>query len=306
MTQIPLFDSHSDTVHVARARGRSLRENDMQLDFIRSSAFQPRGQVFSVWGEPRRDPPMFEKVMDYWEQELAANADRVRHCRSAADIRKAHQEGKIAALLSIEGAEQIGCRRDRLQEVYDRGVRIIHPCWNYDNVLTGSATESRRGLTEEGRRFVEDAQRIGIIIDLSHSSEKAFWDVLEMTTKPVLAGHSDSRAVLDNPRNLTDEQFIALAKLGGVAGLNLSGKFIGGAYDVDAVVDHAEHFLSLGGEKAVGLGTDLDGVPELPKGLRGVQDFGKLYEAMLRRNWSESLVRGIFFDNLNEFFTRAL
>ena len=303
---IPLFDSHSDTVHVACAHGRHLRENDMQLDFQRNSAFQPRGQVFSVWGEPRRDPPMFDKVMDYWEQELAANADLVLHCRSAEDIRTAHREGKIAALLSIEGAEQIGCRRDRLQEVYQRGVRIIHPCWNYDNVLTGSATEKQFGLTEEGRRFVQDAQRIGIVIDLSHISERAFWDVLELTEKPVLAGHSDSRAVLDNPRNLTDEQFTALAKLGGVAGLNLSGKFIGGAYDIEAVVDHAEHFLSLGGEKAVGLGTDLDGVTALPEGLHGVQDFDKLYEAMLRRNWSEDTVRNIFFGNLNDFFQRAL
>lgn len=306
MRQIPLFDSHSDTVHTSRARGRSLRENDMHLDFVRSSAFLPRGQVFSVWGEPRRAPPMFEKVMEYWENELAANTDLVVHCRCAEDIRRAHQDHKIAALLSIEGADQIGCRRDRLQEVYDRGIRIIHPCWNYDNVLTGSATESQRGLTEQGRRFVEDAQRIGIIIDLSHSSEQAFWDVLEMSVRPVLAGHSDARAVLDNPRNLTDEQFRALAKQGGVAGLNLSSKFIGGKYDLNAVLDHAEHFLSLGGEKAVGLGTDLDGVTALPEGLHGVQDFDKLYEAMLRRNWSEELVQDIFFHNLNSFFLRAL
>ena len=84
---IPLFDSHSDTVHVARARGRKLRENDMQLDLVRGSAYAPRGQVFSIWGDPRRDGPMFDAVIAFWERELAENGDLLAHCRSAADIR---------------------------------------------------------------------------------------------------------------------------------------------------------------------------------------------------------------------------
>ena len=103
--QIPLFDSHSDTVHMALRLNRRLRENDMQLDFVRSGAFAPRGQVFSIWGEPRRDPPMFDAVIGYWEKELAGSGDLVVHCRSAADIQAAHSAGKCAALLSIEGAE---------------------------------------------------------------------------------------------------------------------------------------------------------------------------------------------------------
>ena len=303
---IPLFDSHSDTVHVARARCRKLRENDMQLDLVRSAAFAPRGQVFSIWGEPRRDGPMFDAVIAYWEAEIAENADLVVHCRSAADIRAAHAAGKCAALLSIEGAEQLECSAAKLREAYDRGVRIIHLCWNYDNALTGSATEGQGGLTEAGRAFAQTACGLGMVIDLSHISERAFWDVLELTDRPVLAGHSDAASVQPHARNLTDEQFTALTKRGGVAGLNLSPRFIGGSRDIDAVVAHAEHFLSLGGEKAVCLGTDLDGVAELPAGLSGIQDFGKLYEAMLRKNWTEEQVRAIFFDNLNDFFGRAL
>ena len=303
---IPLFDSHSDTVHVARAHGRRLRENDMQLDLVRSGAFAPRGQVFSIWGEPRRDPPMFDAVMDYWQRELAENGDLIAHCRCAADIREAQAEGKCAALLSIEGAEQIACSIDKLHEAYNKGVRIIHLCWNYDNALTGSATEGQGGLTEAGYAFAKEALSLGMVIDLSHISERAFWDVLELTDRPVLAGHSDAAGIQPHVRNLTDEQFTALAKRGGVAGLNLSPRFLGQGKDIDAVVAHAEHFLALGGEKAVGLGTDLDGVAELPAGLTGIQDFGKLYEAMLRKNWAESQVRAIFFDNLNDFFGRAL
>ena len=303
---IPLFDSHSDTVHVARAHGRRLRENDMQLDLVRGNAFAPRGQVFSIWGEPRRDGPMFDPVIAFWERELAENGDLLAHCRSAADIRAAQQAGKCAALLSIEGAEQIGCSIEKLHEAHDKGVSIIHLCWNYDNVLTGSATEGQGGLTEAGRAFAQEVCALGMVIDLSHISERAFWDVLELTDRPVLAGHSDAAGVCAHPRNLTDEQFTALAKRGGVAGLNLSPRFLGLGKDIDAVVAHAEHFLALGGEKAVCLGTDLDGVYELPAGLAGIQDFGKLYEAMLRKNWSEDQVRDIFFGNLDVFFGRAL
>ena len=303
---IPLFDSHSDTVHVARAHGRTLRQNDMQLDLLRSNAFAPRGQVFSIWGEPRRDPPMFDAVMDYWQRELRENGDLLAHCRSAADIRAAQAAGKCAALLSIEGAEQIGCSIEKLHEAYDKGVRVIHLCWNYDNALTGSATEGQGGLTAAGRAFAGEACALGMVIDLSHISERAFWDVLELTDRPVLAGHSDAAGVQPHVRNLTDEQFAALAERGGAAGLNLSPRFLGHGKDIDAVVAHAEHFLALGGEKAVGLGTDLDGVAELPAGLTGIQDFGKLYEAMLRKNWTEAQVRAIFFDNMNDFFGRAL
>lgn len=303
---IPLFDSHSDTVHVARARGRHLRENDMHLDLVRGSAFAPRGQVFSIWGEPRRDGPMFDAVIAYWEQELAANGDLLAHCRSAADIRAAIAAGKCAALLSIEGAEQIECSEEKLREAHDRGVSIIHLCWNYDNALTGSATDGQGGLTEKGRSFAQTVCELGMVIDLSHISERAFWEVLELTDRPVLAGHSDAAGVFAHPRSLTDEQFTALAKRGGVAGLNLAPKFLGHGADIDAVIAHAEHFLSLGGEKAVCLGTDLDGVSSLPAGLTGIQDFGKLYEAMLHRNWTESLVRDIFFNNLCAFWERAL
>ncbi len=303
---IPLFDSHSDTVHVARARGRKLRENDMQLDLVRGGAFSPRGQVFSIWGEPRRDPPMFDAVIAYWERELAENGDLLAHCRSAADIRAAFAAGKCAALLSIEGAEQIGCSTEKLREAHDRGVSVVHLCWNWDNALTGSATDGQGGLTEEGRRFVRKMDGLGMVVDLSHISERGFWDVLELSNRPVLAGHSDAAGVCAHPRNLTDAQFTALAQRGGIAGLNLSPRFLGLGKDVDAVVAHAEHFLALGGGKAVCLGTDLDGVSELPAGLTGVQDFGKLYEAMLRKNWTEAQVRDIFFGNLNAFWERAL
>ena len=103
---IPLFDSHSDTVHVARARGRKLRENDMQLDFRRSAAFAPRGQVFSIWGDPKRDPPMFDAVIAYWEAEIAENAAEAAGIDAAEAGTTAETGAETAAETDAEAAPE--------------------------------------------------------------------------------------------------------------------------------------------------------------------------------------------------------
>ena len=182
----------------------------------------------------------------------------------------------------------------------------MHLTWNEDNVLCGAAMASGNGLTERGREFVRAAQRMGVVLDMSHLSERGFWDVLEIAEKPVLAGHSNAAALCPHPRNLTDAQFTALVKSGGAAGLNYYPEFLGLGRDLAAIVAHAEHWLSLGGEKTVCLGGDLDGIEAPPKGMSGVESAGELYNAMLRKNWSEDLVRDIFYNNLRDFFGRAL
>ena len=143
-------------------------------------------------------------------------------------------------------------------------------------------------------------------IDLSHASERTFWDVLEVGTRPVLASHSNAAVLCsDFPRNLTDAQFEALVKRGGGAGLNLCPDFLGLTRDVEACCAHIEHFLALGGERAVFIGADLDGIDDTPRGIAGVQDVGRIYEALLRRNHPESLVRGIFYNNLMDILERS-
>jgi membrane dipeptidase len=205
-----------------------------------------------------------------------------------------------------EGAELLGCSPASLRRAYGQGVRLVNITWNRDNALAGSVKGSGTGLTERGRSFVRGCWELGVAVDLSHISEAAFWDVMRIAERPVLAGHSNAGALCDHPRNLTDSQFQAVVRNGGVVGLNLNTPFLGLTRDIEAVADHAEHFLSLGGERSVCLGCDLDGVDELPKGIRGVQDMEKIYEAMLRRNWGEELVRGIFYNNLMRFMERAL
>ena len=303
MMNIPLFDCHCDTGAHAREHGEKLRRNRMQLDLERLSHYSPAGQVFAVCAADDAEPVKFADVsIAFFLEQIKENSDIVKLCLNFRDILSAEKEGKIAALLSIEGAEQIS----DIDAAYMQGVRIVHMTWNHDNALCGAAMDSGAGLTQEGKRFVMRAQQLGIMLDMSHISERGFWDTLSISTRPVIAGHSNAKAVCNVTRNLTDAQFTALVKQGGGAGINLYPEFLGLGRDIDAVFAHIEHFMSLGGEKSVFLGCDLDGIEQMPKGISGVQDLGRIYEALLRHNYPERLARDIFRNNILRVMEKVL
>ena len=158
---------------------------------------------------------------------------------------------------------------------------------------------------ELGKEYVFEAQRLGMLIDVSHISDEAFWDIMEITQAPVIATHSNSRAVCNVSRNLTDEMFQAICKTGGVAGLNLYTDFLGKNATLDTVCDHVEHWLELGGEKHIALGGDLDGCEDLPAGFAGVQDYPKLAQALLNRGISQQIVQDIFWNNAMGVFEKC-
>lgn len=299
---IPYFDAHCDTLSVLHSRGAewSLGANAAQVDIDRLSAYSPAAQVFAIWGGH------YEEKLALLRRGLARDGRAVL-CRTAEEVRKANAAGKVAALLSVEGAEILGCSIERMREARERdGLSMINLCWNSDNALCGAAMDSGSGLTDAGRAFVRAAQDVGVAVDLSHASERTFWDVLEIAEKPVIASHSNAAALSSEfPRNLTDEQFAALVKCGGGAGLNLCAGFIGLGRDIGACCAHIEHFLALGGEKSLFLGTDFDGIAAVPRGLYGVQDMWKLYEALLERGHSEELVQDIFYGDLLRILGRT-
>lgn len=299
---IPYFDAHCDTLSVLHSRGAewSLGANAAEVDIDRLSAYSPAAQVFAIWGG------LYEEKLALLRRSLARDGRAVL-CRTAEEVRKANAAGKVAALLSVEGAEILGCSIERLREARERdGLAMINLCWNSDNALCGAAMDSGSGLTDAGRAFVRAAQDVGVAVDLSHASERTFWDVLEIAEKPVIASHSNAAALSSEfPRNLTDEQFTALVKCGGGAGLNLCADFIGLGRDIGACCAHIEHFLALGGEKSLFLGTDFDGIAAVPRGLYGVQDMWKLYEALLERGHSEELVQDIFYGDLLRILGRT-
>jgi len=275
--------------------------------------YAPRAQFFAIFGQI--DPLSREGICGFqtypdgahcfaaqyrlFQGALAANRDQMLFCRTVSEAKTAELEGKTAAFLSVEGAELINCSLDRLREAHELGVRMVGLTWNAENDLSGTNVEATdRGLSELGRRFVRRCDELGVIVDVSHISEPGFWDVVEESTKPFVASHSNAKVLCDHSRNLTDEQFLAIVKAGGVTGINLYGEFLGENATIDTVIAHIEHFLSLGGAANIALGADLDGCDILPAGIGGVEDMEKLAERLLQKNYAESLICDIFYHNL--------
>lgn len=315
MPNIPLFDGHCDTLsrncprHPCYAGG-NLRRNSGHLDLERlHAAFAPSAQFFAVfdsweggkrWGSESLYP-RFQTQYALFARTMEENADLVRPCRTAAEAERANEAGKTAAFLSVEGAELLDCDEGKLADAWEKGVRMVNLTWNFENALSGSNAEApEKGLTARGRAFVCKMQQLGMIVDVSHLSDPGFWDVAELSQAagvPLVASHSNSRALCPHKRNLTDEQFTAIIKSRGVAGLNFCDKFLAGRPTLDDAAAHIEHFLSLGGEENVAIGGDWDGCDLCP-GVEEIGDTGLLYERLLRLGYSETLVQAIFYNNL--------
>ena len=298
---IPFFDAHCDTL---TQRNEPLRENHGHLDLIRLHEYRTAGQLFAVFVDSagKTGEECFSLCRHYverFQRELAASGDIATQCRTGGDIERAFSENKTAALLSVEGAEILDCDPAKLREAEAWGVRAVNLTWNHANALSGTnAEEPERGLSARGRDFVREAERRRILMDVSHLSEKGFWDLLEISERPVIASHSNAKELCAHPRNLTDAQICALIENRGFIGLNVYAAFVGENPTMDAFVAHAEHMLSLGAEEVLGLGGDWDGCDSLAAGLTGIQDMPRLYEALYRRNYSEALLNKLFSGNL--------
>ena len=302
---IDLFDGHCDTILACLLRGGGFARNGGHLDLERAGAYRRYAQFFALYGEPEdfSEALSFREIFGrehaLFRRELEANGARMALCATAGEAEAAFAAGKVAAFLSVEGAELLDCSLERLEEARELGVRSVNLTWNHANALSGTnAEEPERGLSPQGRAFVRKLEALGMLADVSHLSDAGFWDVADTLSGPFWASHSNSRAVLSHPRNLTDEQFTAIIEHDGVAGLNLYADFLGGAPDVDTVIAHLDHWLELGGARHIALGGDLDGCNRLPAGFTGVESWPLLYEALLRRNTPEDLVRDLFFNNL--------
>lgn len=304
----PVFDLHCDTALALlgedfRAAG-SLRRNDHHIDLERGAALPGYAQCFACFTTPLEKLPGAMTVEDVFERELSvilrelnANSDVIRQAYSAADILDHYNNGLMSAILTIEGPAGFGFDPALLENLYQIGFRITTLGWNEKNVLAGSH-KTGGGLTDLGKEYVKEAQRLGMIIDVSHISDEAFWDIMKITDAPIIATHSNSRAVYDVSRNLTDDMYRAICETGGVAGFNQYADFVGQKPDLDTACDHFLHFLELDPTgRHIALGGDLDGCDQLPDGFRGVQDYPALAEKLLSRGLSEDMVSNIFWNN---------
>ena len=304
----PVFDLHCDTALALLGKDYhemgSLKKNAYHIDLDRAGTLPGYAQCFACFTSPLEKYPdkidaaqVFEWEMISVLREVESNADILALAYDSRDVEKNQAEGKMSAILTIEGPAGFGYDPALLEDLYKIGFRMTTLGWNEKNPLAGSHVTGG-GLTDQGKAFVREAQRLGMRIDVSHISDEAFWDILDITQAPVLASHSNSRAVCNVSRNLTDEMFTALCQTGGVAGINLYSAFLGENPDLDTVCNHIFHLLELDPEgKHICLGGDLDGCDKLPRGFTGVQDYPKLANCLLERGLDETMVSDIFWNN---------
>ena len=301
-----LFDAHCDTAFELWRRDEALEENSCHISLNKAVGFESYAQIFAFCSlaglnmkHSRED--LLRYPLEKLRQEVMKHPDRIAFAKNGTEIDRLNGQGRIAALLSMEGPELIGCNPDRLHALHNEGFVMTTLTWNANNCLAGYHG-SDKGLTDQGKAFVRTAEELGIYLDVSHLSECAFWQLAEMTQRPILASHSNCRSLCDHSRNLTDDQLRAISRTGGVVGLNLYVPFLGENAGFEALQRHLEHMLSLCGENSVCLGGDLDGCDVLADGFRDLSEYGTFYGYLKKKGYSESLLDQIFYKNLFRLF----
>lgn len=315
--KLPVFDLHCDTALVLSERAEAytaLRCNHRHVDLVRAGELGGYAQCFAMYTTPDFEvwygkpvTEVFDIMLSNLEKEIERNSDIIAKAGSTTEIEANHASGKMSAILTLEGPAGIGFDAGRLGELYKRGFRISTLGWNEKNILTGSHVTGG-GLTDAGKEYVRECQRLGILVDVSHISDEAFWDIMKITTAPIVASHSNLRSVCGHSRNLTDEMYRAICETGGTAGINLCAPFIkeSGA-DFDAACDHIFKMLELEPSgRHISLGGDLDGCDELPAGFIGVQSYNALADRLLERGLDENTIRSIYWNNAMGVMDRAV
>ena len=291
-----IFDCHCDTASEMLDKNQALFENSLHIDLKRLEKYDSFTQVFAVFIAPEyADCAMdrAEKIVMNFKKEAQNNSITICTCRDDFENAKT----RVKAFLSLEGGEPIQSVSD-LVRLHEMGIKMIAPTWNFANQLASGVESEDTGLTDFGREIIAKMGQLGIIPDVSHLSERAFWDVAAIAKGPVCASHSNLKSVVAHKRNLTDEQFLAIKKSGGVCGINLYPPFFG--EDIACLKAHIDAFLALGGEDNIGLGCDFDGVDRLPRGISGVESM----EAVIKNlPYSAELKEKLAFRNFLRIFS---
>lgn len=311
------FDLHCDTITECAKRGKSLTDNDMHISLKRGECFDKWVQTFAIWipdeyrGQAAWD--YFLKNYDFYRQ------TDVAFCETANELDDALTGNRCAAVLAVEGGAVLMGQLEKVQELYDRGVRMITLTWNGENELAVGCQAGNAPLKPFGREVVREMAKRRMAVDVSHLCRKGFYEVLEQTDGPVLATHSTCADLLETMREpsldrtycvrraLTDDQIRALSQHGGIVGLNFCSRFLGGADmgNMDAALRHAYRFLELGGEDFLAMGSDFDGCGIHPD-LDGIEKVPNLYTYFVEKGLGTALCDKIFFNNAFQFVKNVL
>lgn len=271
-----IIDLHCDTLsilydHHHNGNKYSLLKNNGAVDLNKLKQGNFLLQCFAIFIAIKKvsNPYLIAiKTIEIFKNEILKNNKLIQQVFNYQDILNISSTNKIAALLTIEDGAITNYSFDNLQSLYDYGVRMITLTWNYEtkigfpNKVSENKTDDENGLTDYGIQFIQKLNELGIIIDVSHLSDKGFYDVLKYSKKPFIASHSNSRTCCNSVRNLTDDMIIQLDKIGGVMGLNYVEGFLSSEKCddyIDVLVKHIKHIKKIASINVICLGSDFDG-----------------------------------------------
>lgn len=348
-----VIDMHCDTIYEileGRKQGETiaLRKNRLMLDLEKMKQGGYSLQNFALFVEQKQEKGpfiLFKELLDVFNTEMKANSDLIAKVLTTKDILENERTGKLSALLTVEGGEACEGSMENLKYLYEQGVRMMTLTWNFPNEIGYPNFDENKdfytpnvmeGLTPTGIFFVEEMERMGMIVDVSHLSDAGFYDVLKYTKGPFVASHSNARGVCPWVRNLTDDMIRKLADRGGVIGLNYCADFlrnhpkqeeaeesrivveekerfmkngrkasIEGNADFDDIAKHARYMADIGGIECIGLGSDFDGIPPYP-GCPKAERMNELADALAKHGFHEREIDKIFYQNVFRLYREVL
>lgn len=312
-----VFDGHCDTILEVMNHKRTLekKSNTGHLDIPRMKEGGVNAQFFAVFIEgiykPDRSLKRTLQLIDCFYREIEKNQNDISLITNYNQITEVNRAGKIAAILSIEGGEALEGDLGVLRALYRLGVRLLTLTWNQRNQIADGVGESRTGsgLTKFGLKVIDEMNKLGMLIDVSHLSETGFWDVIKRSNAPIVASHSNCYALCPHLRNLRDEQIKAIADKGGVIGITFVPNFLTQEKrktTVEDVVKHIDYLVEKAGVDCVGLGSDFDGTDGLPLSLEGVDKIPNITGELLNRGYKEKDIKKILGENFLRVFKEVV
>ena len=309
-------DLHCDTAYEIYKSKSGLNKNNYHIDMEKAKIFERYSQIFAIWSQnDKEDDENYEdffKIRNYLIENLSEND--IILCKTGLEYEKS--KNKNRAFLAVEGGKLLSGDISRLDVLYKNDVRFLTLVWN-GLCKIGGAFNTDEGLTDFGKKVVQRCEELGIIIDLSHSSDKTVSDVLEITDKPVIASHSSSRSVIIKccpdkktlaKRNLPDEQFLEIKKRGGIVGISLCRGHIAdenGSVTIPDIIKHIDYYMSLGGESTICFGCDFDGA-EMPDDVKNIAGVEKICDELKKLGYDDTLIENIMYKNADNFIIRNL
>lgn len=346
--KLVVVDGHNDAIYESILSGQdfSKRLPNAHTDIPRLKEGGVDVQVFAVWSDDKHFKTggyaHANKQIDALEAMIAANSADIILTKSSQEIESAVAAGKIAAVIGVEGGNMIESSIDNLSALYQRGARYLTLTWNYNlpwasaAAIETSEPKTAKGLSEHGKSIIRKMNELGMMVDLSHGGEQTFYDVLAISSKPILVSHSNAYSLTPHYRNLKDDQLIALKANGGVVGVNFYSQFLDSDYTkrvnelykkhagkdakaklgitgkymalplaqrkqadapLSALIKHIDYLVKMVGIDHVAIGSDFDGIESAPKGLDDVSKFPILTKALLAHGYSVADIEKIMGKN---------